>query len=426
MTKPSSPNTKRRTRATTTKKKTSPVAKKPTNKKQSSGKKKDVLNLKYWAFEMKGTGKEEYFDDIQEAKEFQISFGDIIEKTRKFSTKPQWVARKKEFLTLKKAVPHTPVMRGINKTEQNKISPKDRAKQQKVIDLIAMDRPSNTFHVYVKSTPRSKLAVAIIEFIDKNGDPIWCVKGQHQCISLKNFGKIFKQESKQIQQALTNLEYGKTRDPTGDPYTPKVNIWTSPGKETRQYDLFTMYTFFEIPVNILTSFDDEAQFLKDMGKEIGEQFKGIMLSDIYGTCLEQAINSPGMWSSMNKPRNGPNWREYVQSCVVKVHDCSNVNTHLVLDDSNSIITKLYESNMPKRKYGKLLKKNSKGDSDDEESANDNEPGDPEEDSDGDSDGEKIEPVIKEATGKNDSGIEGGDSGIEGGDNGQQRDENMEE
>ena len=98
MTKPSSPNTKRRTRATTTKKKTSPVAKKPTNKKQSSGKKKDVLNLKYWAFEMKGTGKEEYFDDIQEAKEFQISFGDIIEKTRKFSTKPQWVARKKEIL----------------------------------------------------------------------------------------------------------------------------------------------------------------------------------------------------------------------------------------------------------------------------------------------------------------------------------------
>lgn len=333
-------------------------------KEEDNGSNVDSTKFKYWAFEMKNSGKEEYFDNIEEAKEFQATFSDIISNTRKYSKRVQWNARKKEFASVKRLVVRSPSVK--NTTPDKPITPKDREKQQRVLDLIAMDRPSNTIYVYVKTTIRSKLAVAIIEFIDKNGDPIWCVKGQHQCISLKNFGRIFKQENKTVQQALTNLEYGKTRDPSGDPYKAKVNVWKSPGKEQREYDLFTMYTFFDIPIKMLDSLQEEAAYLLDMGKEIGEQFKQIILSDIYSTCLEQAVNSPTMWSSMTKPRNGPNWKDYVQSCIVKVSECTNVNSHLVLEESNAIVTRLYDSNLPKRKYDTAVEQDPTDDEEDNE------------------------------------------------------------
>lgn len=342
--------TRSNTKKATASKATRAVAKKPiASKKGKETKQRNEGNqTKYWAYEMTG-GKEEYFMSEQDAREFELEFEAIIKKVRKFASKKQFDMRKKEFN--RSPAKETPPAKKIDYAgKKGGLSPKDRDRAQRVIDLIAKDRPSNSINVYVKSTKRSRKAAAIIELMDRSNEPIWCAKGNHQAISLKNFGKIFKQESRVIQQALANLTCGKMRDTSGDPYKPKVNVWKSPTNETREYDLFTMWTTFDIPHTKLHSNDEEKEFLLEAGKEIGEQFKDIMTSDIYETCLEQAVNSEAMWRSMNAPRKGPNYKQYIQSCVVKVHMCNNLNTHLVLEDSTLITTALYESSLKTAKY----------------------------------------------------------------------------
>ena len=53
---------------------------------------------------------------------------------------------------------------------------------------------------------------------------------------------------------------------------------------------------------------------------------------------------------MTNPRKGLGFQQYIEECKVMVEHCQNLNTHIVLQDSNFILNKLYEANIDSAKY----------------------------------------------------------------------------
>ena len=57
-----------------------------------------------------------------------------------------------------------------------------------------------------------------------------------------------------------------------------------------------------------------------------------------------------MWHAMTNPRKGLGFQQYIEECKIKVQPCQNLNTHIVLQDCNFILNKLYEANIDSAKY----------------------------------------------------------------------------
>ena len=196
----------------------------------------------------------------------------------------------------------------------------------------------------------------IIRFLNVNGQDQWFVKPEKIDIALKHYVSEFPNDNNTVQEALAAISHARMRDLEGDAKAIMTVKWKSKNNNTgaetieKHFDQYVAYTLFEIPVTTITSEDEEASFIEDITRAFGATLKEIMASHTFLPCLQAATGSDSMWNAMTNPRKGLGFQQYIEECKVMVEHCQNLNTHIVLQDSNFILNKLYEANIDSAKY----------------------------------------------------------------------------
>ena len=309
---------------------------------------------KYFVFKMQ-CGKEESIESFAEAMDFMEDNQGIIAKKFEFTTKAAYEnhkanAAKASALTtpMKVEAPHDKNVTKPSPIEQEKIN--------KIREMMENSRPCNRIELFWKTTKRSKLAVIIIRFLNMNGQDQWFVKPDQIDNALKHYVSEFPNDNNTVQEALAAISHARMRDPEGDAKSVMTVKWkaknTSTGDESieKHFDQYVAYTLFEIPVDTITTQEEEASFIEDITRAFGATLKEIMASHTFIPCLQTATSSDSMWHAMTNPRKGLGFQQYIEECKIKVQPCQNLNTHIVLQDSNFILNKLYEANIDSSKY----------------------------------------------------------------------------
>jgi hypothetical protein len=242
-------------------------------------------------------------------------------------------------------------------------------------------RPCNRIELFWKTTKRSKLAVVVIRFLNTYGQDQWFVKPDQIDIALKHYVTEFPNKNETVQEALTEITHAKMRDPEGDAKSVMLIKWRSKAANNadrieKHYDQHVAYTLFTIPVESITSQEEEASFIQDIAQALGMALKKIMASHTFLPCLQSVTNSQPMWNAMTDPRKGLSFQQYIEDCKIKVKPCQNLNTHIVLQDCNYILNKLYQANIASAKYQsvarKLLQEQAYGENEEEGEGSDTE------------------------------------------------------
>jgi hypothetical protein len=312
---------------------------------------------KYWVFRVTG-GEEELIDTKEDALEYESMNSEIIEEKFTFTTK---AAADKHMRATKRSAPKasTPTKQTTAAVTE-KISPDDRLKLDKAINLVNQKRPTNRIELLLRTNSRATKAIALVRWTNEWGQNQWFCKPDVMSLAISTYVSAFKQEDELVHEALKNMSFVKQRDPTKGSDTVKVFEWTSPDKAKKQnFEQHVAFTHFTIPYESIASDKDETDYLLEVSKTIGRTIKRIMQEAPFQECLEVCVRNEQMWLKMNHkhPQRNPgglSYLAYADACQIHTEMCSNLNTYVVLSDCKMLTTILFNSRLGKRKYERMV------------------------------------------------------------------------
>ena len=329
--------------------------------------KKRAVHPKYFVYRMKD-GTDEFIAGMQKSDEFHDEYGTMVARKFEFTTKSAFEQHKK---TIKIVTP----TKGGNAEEDTPgkarssgvdepMTPEEQKLVAAAVQMITDSAPCNRFMIFHKTNGTAAKCLFVIRFLNSWGNDQWFMKPEHICVALKGYVTKFKQENKLVEEAIRNLDYGKRRDTKKGPEAAEVQGWESrDGARTNSYPLHVAHTFFTIPYEDLTSEAEEREIIENVATSLGETIRDIFLSTTFLPCFKAAVKHDGMWSAMmgtsydpaspddqRKKKKALTFMQYVKECKIRVKACQNLNTHLVLRDTQDLVTHLFNSRLKEKKY----------------------------------------------------------------------------
>lgn len=332
---------------------------KRTGAKTCATKKQKVVQSKknlYYVYTL-SNGRHEYIDNFQEAMEFENDYEPVIENKTVLKNKPSFEAHKAST-TKKEKAQQTSTPTKTNKPHKkdadHQLSHEEKTKIDKINSMIQQNVPSNRIEIEWRTNSRAQECIVIIRFLNMYGQDQYSLKPNQWTVAIISYISLFKQESPVIQQAIENLSYGRKRDIKGDPHKVAAVAWNSPDKKIRRtYEQHVAHTHFQIPHATMQTQLEETIYLHDMCEEFGKTLQRIMQCPTFSPCLQTSVGSENLWKAMigeGEKKGGLNVFEYIADCKIKVSPCSNLNSHLVLEDAQDLTTLLFNSRLPTKKY----------------------------------------------------------------------------
>ena len=307
---------------------------------------------------------------VKKAKAYEEENSEMIDEKMDFALKSEatdWSKmREMQIKRLEPEVSEDPVEPtgpALNLDEQTKLD--------KVLRDIDAKRPSDKIEIFFRTSTTSKAVSIIVRFFNLQGRGVWNIKPDAVSLALSNFGKVFKQEDKTVEQALLNLTYGRMRDLTGDPNKVATKTWTSPTNQSeRSFDTYVVMTHFILPdLDQLPTKDSESMFIDKTCKALGITILYILKQDTFAKCYQHAIKNDRVWSAVTGQSGkgeGKSYIDFAKNAKVVVTLCPNFNTHVVKADAAKLCTILYDNNYDTPKYPEPDLSDSEDDDDQEE------------------------------------------------------------
>ena len=363
---------------------------------------KRTVHPKYFVYRMKD-GTDEFISGMKKSDEFNEEYGMMVARKFEFTTKTAFEQHKK---TIKIVTP----TKGDNAEDDSPskarsfgvdepMTPEEQKLVAAAVQMITDSAPCNRLEIHFKTNGTAAKCLFVLRFLNSWGNDQWFMKPEHICVALRGYVTKFKQENKLVEEAIRNLDYGKRRDTKKGPEAAELHGWESrDGTRTNSYPLHVAHTYFTIPYEDLTSEAEEREIIENVATSLGETIRDIFLSTTFLPCFKAAVKHDGMWSAMmgtsydpaspdddRKKKKALTFQQYVKECKIRVKACQNLNTHLVLRDTQDLVTQLFNSRLKGKKYRQQPdKRPAKRSSDDE--ATDEESKDPDDDA-GASDGD---------------------------------------
>ena len=313
---------------------------------------------------------------VKKAKLYEEENGEMIDDKMDFVLKSEaadWCKmREMQFKELEPEVSD-----GKSEPSNPTLNPDDQTKLDMVLKDIDAKRPSDRIEIYFKTTTKSQAVSIIIRFYNIQGRDVWNIKPDGASLALSNFGKVFKQEDKTVEQAILNLTYGRMRDLAGDPNKVATKTWTSPTNQSeRTFDTCVMMTHFILPdLEELPTLEAENMFIEKTCTALGNAILYILKQDTFAKCYQHAIKNERVWSAVTGQSGkgeGKSYTDFAKTAKVVLTLCKNFNTHVVKSDAAKLCTILYDNNYNDAKYPEPELSDSEDD-DDKEGEAENEP-----------------------------------------------------
>lgn len=342
-------------------KKAHPAKAKPPSKKTAS-----------WVAFVLSNNEVNLIKGVRKARLYEEDVGEMIEEKREFILKSdatEWVKLKEG--AMKDAEPM------MSETTEEAKSPVlnigDQAKLDAVLREIDAKRPSDKVEIHYRTSAYSKAVSAIIRFYTIQGRDVWNVKPDGASLAMANFGKVFKQENKHVEQAILNMSYGRMRDLSGDPNKVATKSWTSPTTQSeRSFDTYVCMTHFMLPdLDDLPTPDSEDAWIVNTCQALGNAIIYILKQDTFARCYQHALKNERIWNAVTGKSGkgeGKSYVDFAKSAKVSVVKCPNFNTHVVKADAAKLVTHLYTNRYAAPKYPEpsISDSESEEDDDDEE------------------------------------------------------------
>ena len=288
---------------------------------------------------------------------FREEWGQYILDTKVFDTKLQADTFAK---TLSPSPPSTP-MASINNVDEEQPTPLSASSEAKLSEVIAslqQKKPGNRIVLRYKTNSSSHECIVLLECLNTMGKNQWNVKPEILCDPIKMFATEFPDDpvaqpiigDDMLAQCFYNVKCHVLRDGTAGSHSPLQVVWVSPDKSREiKYDQYLISTHFTIPVAELTSTDEEEKYILAKLQQFGECFKTVMLSPLFARLHEANCSKESIWKSMNglgPKKGGYTFQGYMKDAAISVVKCENLNTYVVKDSMDALMTVLWEGRRP--------------------------------------------------------------------------------
>jgi hypothetical protein len=296
------------------------------------------------SYELAGNKADQNFRTLREAMEFKRDFGDLITKTHKFSS----------FLCFENhckrrsnsAGVATPTRKGTAAASGDTDNAAER-----IAALMLDERPVDTILGCHKTTPTSAIACIFMRFQTQWGSDFWGFKPKEMTMVLNKYSTIQPSSDMTVQEALQNLTYGKARDPDStNASTPLVVHYTPPGKkDVILIDVYVAYTFITIPHATINTAPEEQAWLSDMTEKFLLEVKTIMSTPVFRSVLERTTHE-NFFSKLFAAERKSNLPKFLSSSTIRAKACAHYTDHVVQEESNTIVDRMFGSRLGQRKY----------------------------------------------------------------------------
>lgn len=235
------------------------------------------------------------------------------------------------------------------------LTPSSQATLTKVLAALKEKKPGNRFNMHFRTNCASSAAVVLMDFLNISGKNQWNVKPDLLAEPIRMFANEFSDDilSEPIIACVimghlfNNIKIYRLRDMSAGVDVPLQTTWRSPDK-TKEivYDQYILGTSFPIPVDELKSESEETAFITAKLQQFGAVLKKVLLSPLFAQLHEAKCPKESIWKSMNgqgPKKGGLTFLEYINSAVISVNKCDNLNSHVVLSDANELMTILWDA-----------------------------------------------------------------------------------
>ncbi len=306
---------------------------------------------KYYAFTLID-GTKDYAMTPEDATLYQTENEGIIQTTQTFESLAELEAYKASnpIVTPKKV----PCSDDEADNHNKKLSPMDRVNLNKVLQKIQDSRPAEAIDIYHHTTSKSTIAVLCIEFRDRQGKNAWTIKAEHFAQTFSSYASIIKQEDPVVDEMLENMTSVKQRDISKGPEHALVNSWKNKNGKRCEIPVMLLVTTVSIPVQNLSTKEQEQEFLNDSARKLGETMIRLAQEPFFAQCLEEATNSPNLWRLISDEEDdSKNYKAFLRKCKVRVHKCDKLNKHAVLDAAQDMLFWLRDANQEHPKFKEI-------------------------------------------------------------------------
>jgi hypothetical protein len=211
----------------------------------------------------------------------------------------------------------------------------------------------DTIRAYILTGTWYTKACIVIRFLNSNGKEHWCWKPSQMTTLISTYFEKEPCSIPVIQEALTNLNHAPLPDPS-DPMGQTQAIYsytahTPNGDKTIEIPLYVAYTFLTIPVDTLTSKEDEAQWLLNQTRLLVNQIKVAMLTEAFETCMGN-LNRNYATKIFRPNKQNSNLPGFLGSAVTKVTMTDTLLPYIARTDWDKLEKIFYQSLHSYEKY----------------------------------------------------------------------------
>lgn len=303
----------------------------------------------------------EVVSGTEQAAVFRKDWGDFIVTTKTF---PSSAAANAYAKSLVPSPPSTPLRSVVNlETDDfSPISATDQAKLSEVIASLQAKKPTNRINILFRTNSASHVCVVLVECLNMSGKHQWNVKPELLCEPIKMFPTEFPDDPAAlpviaddvVAQCFYHVQHLVLRDTSAGPDAPLQTKWTSPDKSREiTYDQYILATHFDIPVDKLSSTEEEHAFISAKLRLFGASFKSVLSSPLFARLHEANCPKESVWKSMNgmgPKKGGFSFRGYIADANVQVSKCDNLNQYITKMEADKLMALLWDGRKAGTKY----------------------------------------------------------------------------
>lgn len=303
----------------------------------------------------------EVVSGIDNADVFRNDWKDFVVSSNAFSTEADAAAFARNLVPSPPSTPMKSVL-DVDIEPPSPLSASAEARLSEVIASLQDKKPGNRINILYRTNCTSKACVVLVECLNMSGKHQWNVKPDILCDPIQMFPREFPDDPDSlpvraddvVAQCFYNIHKLVLRDAAGGPEAPLQVKWTSPDKSREiTYDQYLMATHFVIPLDDLSSTDEEDKLIAGKLQLFGACFKKVLTSPVFARLHEANCPKETVWKSMNgkgAKTGGFSFLEYVRDASLHVSKCHNLNQYVTKVEADTLMNVLWQARGTGPKY----------------------------------------------------------------------------
>lgn len=296
---------------------------------------------RYFTFILKGGLPDEHIVGKDEAYAFKRDNPDMIIDHKAYSSLVHWDKFKK-----RRALEYGTRITVPSAANNNDDDADTKLMLQKMSGSIQVE----TFQGYFRTNGRASKFVLFIHFISNQGDDAWCWKPKLMVPALVAYFEVRPPTDSVMRDAFATLAYGP-RPNKENKAKQLCRSFTPPNNngKTVEIPIFTTYAVFQIPVDTISSTQEETKWIHTYSVDFIEAIRSAMGTNSFKSML--IAMDDRFTDKVFDPKKGANLPKFLAKAIVRVDPIVNMASQVMGEDAVELSSLLYRSRLPAPKYG---------------------------------------------------------------------------